>query len=105
MIHSSITVKDYIVSGAIGFVLCNRQCSRRRETRAQRIERLEDTKMYSIMVIILSVIAMVMFGIIGYEDYKSGYIISFVWDEYFALSVIIVALLFTALEAKNWAYD
>ena len=90
-----------IVSGAIGFVLWNRQRSRRRETRAQRIERLEDTKMYSIMVIILSVIAMVMFGIIGYEDYKSGYIISFVWDVYFALSVIIVAAFVIYRRAKK----
>lgn len=49
----------------------------------------------------MSVIAMVMFGIIGYKDYKSGYIISFVWDAYFALIVIIVAAFVIYRRAKK----
>ena len=75
-----------LVSGAIGFFICKVRSNKRRETRAQRIERLEDTKMYSIMVIILTVIAMVMFGIMGYEDYKNGYIPSGITSpEFFIL--------------------
>lgn len=90
-----------LVSGAIGFFICKVRSNKRRETRAQRIERLEDTKMYSIMVIILTVIAMGMFGIMGYEDYKNGYIPSGVWDTYFALIVIIVAAFVMYRRAKK----
>lgn len=90
-----------LVSGAIGFFICKVRSNKRRETRAQRIERLEDTKMYSIMVIILTVIAMGMFGIMGYEDYKNGYIPSGVWDTYFALIVIIVVAFVMYRRAKK----
>ena len=90
-----------LVSGAIGFFICKVRSNKRRETRAQRIERLEDTKMYSIMVIILTVIAMGMFGIMGYEDYKNGYIPSGVWDTYFALIVTIVVAFVMYRRAKK----
>ena len=90
-----------LVSGAVGFFICKVRSNKRRETRAQRIERLEDTKMYSIMVIILTVIALGMFGIMGYEDYKNGYIPSGVWDTYFALIVIIVVAFVMYRRAKK----
>ena len=90
-----------LVSGASGFFICKVRSNKGRETRAQRIERLEDTKMYSIMVIILTVIAMGMFGIMGYEDYKNGYIPSGVWDTYFALIVIIVVAFVMYRRAKK----
>lgn len=57
--------------------------------------------MYSIMVIILTIIAMVMFGIMEYEDYKNGYIPSGVWDTYFALIVIIIVAFVIYLRAKK----
>lgn len=97
VLHNSVQIgKDvpiYILiglaSGAIGFVICKYRQETRRESKAERIERLEDTKLYSVMAMILATIGEIFFGVMCYQDYKRGeYITPVIYDVFLVIGVI-----------------
>lgn len=61
-----------LVAGLAGFIVYGIRCATRKESYAEKQERLEDTRLYSMMTAILSLIAIVICGIMNYQDYKEA---------------------------------
>lgn len=59
-----------LVAGFAGFIAYGIRCATRKESYAEKQERLENTRLYSMMAAILSLIAVVICGIMSYQEYK-----------------------------------
>ena len=59
-----------LVAGFAGFIAYGIRCATRKESYAEKQERLENTRLYSMMAALLSLIAVVICGIMSYQEYK-----------------------------------
>lgn len=59
-----------MAAGIAGFIAYAIRCAVRKENYAEKQERLENTRLYSMMAVILSVIAVAICGIMSYQEYK-----------------------------------
>lgn len=78
-----------LIAGLIGLLLYGFAVMNRRESRSQTIERLENAKLYSILVFILCLIGIVIQVVMEYPAYKNGeYINPVIFDFSIACGVI-----------------
>ncbi|MBQ8188387.1 MAG: hypothetical protein IJZ44_01265 [Lachnospiraceae bacterium] len=59
-----------LVAGLAGFIAYGIRCAARKESYAEKQERLENTRLYSMIAAILSLIAVAICGIMSYQEYK-----------------------------------
>lgn len=90
-----------IVSGAVGIFLYRRHVSKREESPEQTEERLEDTKMYSVMGIIFCLIGSLFFAWEIYQEHQEGYIYPMMWDALIAIAVIVAGCVVLFIRAKR----
>lgn len=92
-----------LLSGAVGIFLYRRHSSNREEESPEkREERLEDTKMYTVMGIIFSLIAGLMLAWEIYKEYQQeGYINPLMGDLFIVIAVIVVVCIVLFIRAKK----
>lgn len=91
-----------LAAGMVGLLLYGFAKMSRNESRSETIERLEDTKLYSIMAFFLSLIGVVIVFIMEYPAYKEGeYISPVVFDMAIACGVIAIGCLGMFFYAKH----
>lgn len=91
-----------IVAGLAGMLFYGIERSNRYESRSQTIERLEDTKLYSILVFILSLIGVAMPFILEYQEFKNGeYVNPVLVDFSIACGILAVGCLIVIFLTKR----
>lgn len=91
-----------IVAGLAGMLFYGIERSNRYESRSQTIERLEDTKVYSILVFILSLIGAAMPFILEYQEFKNGeYVNPVLVDFSIACGVLAIGCLILFFSTKR----
>ncbi len=91
-----------ILAGLAGLLFYGIERSNRYESQSQIIERLEDTKLYSIIAFVLCLIGMTMPFILEYPAFKSGeYINPILFDFSVACGVLAVGCLILFFNAKR----
>lgn len=97
-----------IVAGLAGMLFYGIERSNRYESRIQTIERLEDTKLYSILVFILSLIGVAIPFILEYQEFKNGeYVNPVLLDFSIACGILAVGCLivFSPTKIKLKKYE
>lgn len=90
------------IAGLVGLLFYGIERSNRYESRSQVIERLEDTKMYSVMAFILCIIGMAMPFILEYSAFKNGeYVSPVLLDFSIACGILAVGCLILFCNAKR----
>lgn len=91
-----------LVAGIAGLLFYGIERSNRYESRSKTIERLEDTKLYSMIAFVLSLIGIVMPFILEYSAFKNGeYVNPVLFDFSVACGVIAIGCLILFFYAKR----
>lgn len=110
VLHNSFEIKKEaplyliiaLVTGVLGIVILFIFIRNRRESNAERIERLEDTEIYSMVGFIFCIVGIVMYVIMEYIEYKQGeYISPVTFDGIIAIGVIAVICLIMFFRARK----
>lgn len=91
-----------LLAGIIGLVIFVIYIMNRRETEKEKVERLEDTEIYSMLLFILCLVAIVMQVIYIFKDYRQGlYVNPVLFDFCIACGMIAVICLILFFRAKR----
>lgn len=91
-----------LIAGLVGLLFYGIERSNRYESRSQVIERLEDTKLYSMIAFVLSLIGMAMPFILEYSAFKNGeYVSPILFDFSVACGILAVGCLILFFNAKR----